>query len=59
MKCHVTLHHTDGHTEVVKDSMLVEFCSPEEAEKIILHQYEHSDDRLMEFCDGRHGEIKK
>ena len=38
--------------------MIIEARSREEAEAIILHQYEHNGVPLTAFPDGWHGEIK-
>ena len=58
VKYHVTFQHNDGRTEAVTDSAIIEARSLEEAEAIILHQYEHNGVPLAAFPDGWHGEIK-
>ena len=55
VKYHITFVHDDGRTEVVKDNMIIESRSPEEAEKIILDKYEYGDDPLTDFPDGWFG----
>lgn len=57
VKYHITFIHNDGRSEVVSDDRIVEARSPEDVEKIILNQYEHGDDRLIDFPKGWHGRI--
>ena len=58
VKYHITIVHDDGRTEVVKDNMIVESRSPEEAEKIILDKYKHGDEPLSDFSGGLFGHIR-
>ena len=44
-------------TEIIKNNVIIESRSPEEAEKKLLGKYENSDDPLTDFPDGWCGHI--
>jgi len=57
VKYHITFTHDDGQDVVINDDMVIECASPEEAENIILEEYEFGSDALTDFPDGWFGSI--
>jgi len=51
VKYHITFTHQDGRDAVFDDDRVIECVSPEEAEKIILEQYEFGENNLTDFPD--------
>ena len=52
VKYHITFTHIDGRIEVKNDSLVIEAGSPDEVERIIINQFENSDDVLTELPEG-------
>jgi hypothetical protein len=51
VKYHITFTHDDGREEVIYDDRIIDCISPEEAERILLEQYEFDGDALTDFPD--------
>ena len=52
VKYHITFTHIDGRTEVKNDSLVIEAGSHDEVARIIINQFENSDDALAELPEG-------
>ena len=57
VKYHITFTHDDGQDAVFYDDMVIECASPEDAQNIILEQYEFGSDALTDFPDDWFGFI--
>ena len=49
VKYHITFTHIDGRTDVKAGSLVIEADSPDDVERIIIDQFENSDDALTEL----------
>ena len=58
VKYHITFTREDGRKEDIHEEIIIEASSPEEAEKMLVDQYENSDDPLTDCPDDWFGHIK-
>ena len=52
VKYHIIFTHVDGRTNAKYDSIIIEAGSPNEVERIIIDQFENSEDALIKFPEG-------
>jgi hypothetical protein len=52
VKYHIIFTHIDGRTDVKKDSLVIEANTPDDVERIIIDQFENSDEALTELPEG-------
>jgi hypothetical protein len=52
VKYHIIFTHIDGRTDARKDSLVIEADSPDDVERIIIDQFENSDEALTELPEG-------
>ena len=52
VKYHITFTHIDARTDVKAVSLVIEADTPDDVERIIIDQFENSDDALTELPEG-------
>ena len=52
VKYHITFTHIDGRTNVKANSLVIEAGSSDDVERIIIDQFENSDDALTKLPKG-------
>ena len=58
VKYHITFTHIDGRTNVKANSLVIEAGSSDDVERIIIDQFENSDDALTELPAGWFSKIR-